>query len=729
MKLFTRENTAGIFRGFSEGGLEFHADLILPYRTKYHTTPMHGQFLIVQLEDDDEAVLGRITSITSLGRLTSSAGEDYGIRALDDERPIPEDLREQYLKYQVDIRVLGVLRVVDEKLVFAASHRRLPHVGSKIAFLTDEVLKEVAGHNIENSAALGYFALGEFVYAAGEDKLSVQPWMRVKSPVVIPKFRVNELVARRTFVFARAGFGKSNLVKLLFANLYLNKPEIEKRGGNKVPVGTVIFDPDGEYYWPDDKDRPGLCDVPDLHDKLVVFTPKEGPSSFYESFVAGDIRLDIRRLRPAEVITIALSAEKQEQQNVRKLKGMNDNDWHELVDVVYRDGNAADGNTIKRLMRLDDGQDAEMVAARANMTTIIKMLHDPSSQFMDMLLVALQEGKLCVVDVSQMRGTPALVLSGLILSRIFDHNQEEFTKAQPRTIPVIAVVEEAQAVLGSEGSSGEGPYISWVKEGRKYDLGAVLITQQPGAISGEILSQGDNWFSFHLLSATDLKSIKYANAHFSDDILSSLLNEPIPGHCVFWSSVSGKSYPIPIRIMSFEERYKALDSEYNRPAIETGATPLKERFADALASVGKRKEAPSEEKRQYPDGDKGYSEGLPEEEKADERQDALATYEEAAIEAFSERYDFLERLKEYGVPWKAALEVLKEKLPDVISNRDSLAHQLVPRAMTAVFGEQEVGWGTERRESKSGKGFTTWLVVLNGKEKEEHEVYEDDVPF
>ncbi len=232
---------------------------------------------------------------------------------------------------------------------------------------------------------------------------------------------------------------------------------------------------------------------------------------------------DIRRLRPGDVISIALSPEKQDQQNVRKLKGMNDADWHQLVDLVHREGNAADGDTIKDLLRLESGQDAEMVAARANMTTIVRMLHDPSSQAMDMLLPALRDGKLCIIDVSQMRGTPALVLSGLILRRIFDHNQAEFTKAQPQTISVIAVVEEAQAVLGNGDSSGEGPYITWVKEGRKYDLGAVLITQQSGAISSEILSQGDNWFCFHLLSAGDLRAIKSANAHFSDDLLASLL--------------------------------------------------------------------------------------------------------------------------------------------------------------------------------------------------------------
>jgi hypothetical protein len=532
--------------------------------------------------------------------------------------------------------------------------------------------------------------------------------MQIKSPLVIPKFHIIDLVARRTLIFARAGFGKSNLVKLLFANLYRNTPTVEKRGGKQVPVGTVIFDPDGEYFWPDDKNRPGLCDVPELHDNVVVFTPKAGPSQFYQSFVAGDIRLDIRRLRPGDVISIALSPEKQDQQNVRKLKGMNDTDWHQLVDLIHRDGNGADGRTVRQLLRLEDGQEAEMVAARANMTTIVRMLHDPSSQMMDMLLAALREGRICVIDVSQMRGTPALVLSGLILRRIFDRNQEEFTKAQPETIPVIAVVEEAQAVLGSTGSSGEGPYVSWVKEGRKYDLGAVLITQQPGSISGEILSQGDNWFAFHLLSAGDLRAVKSANAHFSDDILSSLLNEPIPGHGVFWSSVGGKSYPIPIRVLSFEGQYQARDPKYDQPGADTAAAGLRHRFNAALASA--RRLVPADT---TPSASQAKVTEAPHDEpEVDEEQDTLATYEDASIEAFKNDKAFLNKLTQYGVPWKGVKEQLKKFIPDVLSDRDNMAHRLVPKAMTAIFGKQEVGWKTEKRPSKSGSGFTTWILVL-----------------
>src|SRR5437867_6236803 len=110
MELFPKDEIVGVFRGYTEGGLEFHADLVLPYRNDFQSIPMHGQFLLVQLETPEEAVLGRIASFSSEGKLSSGYGEEFNIRALREARPVPEDLREQYLKYRVTIRVLGVLR-------------------------------------------------------------------------------------------------------------------------------------------------------------------------------------------------------------------------------------------------------------------------------------------------------------------------------------------------------------------------------------------------------------------------------------------------------------------------------------------------------------------------------------------------------------------------------------------------------------------------------------------
>lgn len=694
MTLFPRDQVVGIFRGFSQGGMEFHADLVLPYRSEFQSIPMHGQFLIVQLENQNEGVLGRITSTTADGRLTQGAGEDYGLRVIAEDREIPEDLRDQYLKYRVNIRVLGVLREVGGRIVFAPSQRRLPHVGSRVAFLSPELLREVAGHNLEG-AELGFLALGEFIYARGDRRLKVEEWMQVREPVVVPRFPIRQLVSRRSFVFARAGFGKSNLNKLLFAGLYEETPTVEKRGGRQVPVGTIIFDPDGEYFWPDDKNRPGLCDVPHLQDRIVVFTNREAPSRFYQSFVAGGIKLDIRRLRPADVISIALSPEKQDQQNVRKLKGMNDADWSELVDAIAAEGNATDLGLIKRLLRLEEGQEAEALAARANMTTIVKMLHDRSSQMLDMLLAALKQGCICVVDVSQLRGSSALVLSGLILNHIFQHNQEQFTRAEPDTIPTIAVIEEAQSVLGPGGGSGAEPYIAWVKEGRKYDLGAVMITQQPGSISTEILSQGDNWFVFHLISAADLTALKRANSHFSDDLLSSLLNEPIPGHAVFWSSSGGKPYPVSIRVFSFEERYQVLDPDGTRGAVETFAQRLRSTYEAVLR----------------PAGEAAAARAHPEEAAAEEDVDSLKLPLSRAFEKVRSDKAFMDELRTTGVPWGVIVGKIKEHLPTEWHDLDNRAYQSVKPFLDETFGQGN--WDTEKRPTRDGIRSVTWAFVRN----------------
>lgn len=702
VQLFPREEVVGIFRGFQQGGLEFHADLVLPYRNEFQNIPMHGQFLLVQLETPDEAVLGRIASFSSEGKLSFGSGEEFNIRAVREERPIPEDLREQYLKYRVNIRVLGVIRRNGQGLTFVPSHRRLPHVGSQVAFPSREVLREIAGHNIDG-APIGHLAFGEYIYASGDKTFETKEWMQLVAPEVLVRFPIESLVSRRSFIFARAGFGKSNLNKLLFSKLYATTPYVSKRGDKRVAVGTVIFDPDGEYFWPDDKGRPGLCDVPALEDKLVVFTDRRNPSPLYQSFVAGGIKLDIRRLRPGDVISIALGPERQEQQNVRKLRGLNSERWESLVNMIDANGNATPLEDICRLLDLDvERQEAEALAARANMTSIVRMLHDKSSQLMDMLVHALSEGKLCIIDVSQMRGGQSLVLSGLILRRIFDRNQQEFTAADPKTIPTIAVVEEAQSVLNENAPASE-PYVAWVKEGRKYDLGAVLITQQPGSIPVEILSQGDNWFIFHLLSAADLGSLKKANAHFSDDLLSSLLNEPIPGQGVFWSSVGGKPYPVSLRVLSFERMYALRDADYKHPAGNTYAITLRKKFANV------RRKAPE---ARVPDGTAAQS-GMATDslspEEGESTVDVMANIERQATEALRADTNLRAKIESSnGIAWRAIQEKIKEALPEFLDARDQAAYNLVPKVLGAIYGQQSKAW-------ESFKNPTTGATYVRSK--------------
>ena len=689
MELFAKSKVVGVFRSFREGGMEFHAELALPYHRAFHQTPMHGQFLIVQLATPEEAVLGRITSLSAEGKLSSGVGEEYNIRAMQAGEEVPDDLRKEYLKYRVNIRVLGVLRNGNQGLLFSPSHRRLPHVGSRVAFLTDDVLQEICGHNVKG-AAIGHFALGEYVYDA-EDK--AEALVQSKKPENLVKFPMHSLVARRSFIFARAGFGKSNLNKLLFSKLYETTPKVKKRDGEK-PVGTIIFDPDGEYFWPDDKGRPGLCDVPHLQDKLVVFTNRKAPSAFYESFTADGVKLDLRQFPASDVISIAVAPERQDQQNVIKLRSLSRERWHALIDLIDQDSHWAETEKVAKIMGLDPKtQEVEASAARSNMAHVVRMLHDKSSQFKDSLIGALEAGKICVVDVSSLRGGQAFILGGLLLRRIFDRNQREFTRANPQTIPVIAVIEEAQAVLNERATSAE-PYIAWVKEGRKYDLGALLITQQPGSIPNEILSQGDNWFLFHLLSAGDLANVRRANSHFSDDLLASLLNEPIPGQGVFWSSVGGKPYPVAFRALLFESMYEALDPNDTLGAVKTFATQLtkaKERVIEqARKAQGKATPHPPSDQAE---DDKPVA------------PDLEAYYRQLAVRAVKGNKQVMQRLQGDGMPWYGVQMAIADALPKTVENRiQGKAYELVPPTMTKIFGPEPENWHT-RKGGPSGSTY------------------------
>jgi uncharacterized protein len=711
MTLFERSHVVGVFRGFSEGGMEFHADIVMPYRDEFQAIPMHGQFVLVELEHEHEAVFGRITSIASQGRLTSPVGEDYAVRAVRDQRPIPDELRDQYLKYKVDIRVLGVLREEATKLIFVPSHRRLPHVGAKVAFLTPELLAEVANANdkAEDTAEIGFLAFGEFIYSGGDPRAPVEPWMVTMSPAIIPRFQISKLVSRRSFVFARAGFGKSNLVKLLFSKLYATDPSVRRRNGTRVPVGTIIFDPDGEYFWPDHHGRPALCDVVDLTDRLVVFTNRKAPSRTYASFVVDGVKLDIRQLPAARVIGLALSPEKQDQQNVVKLRGLSADKWRELVDMIYKDRYDADSRRVAALLGIKDkeGDDVQVIAAVANMVRVVRELHDPSSQLLRALKAALTDGKLCVVDISQMRGPQGLQLAGIILSDIFEHNQEQFTEAEPRTIPTIAVVEEAQSVLGASGIRDDSPFVAWIKEGRKYDLGALLITQQPGSIPAELVSQGDNFFVFHLLAEGDLTALKRANAHFSGDILAALLNEPLVGHGVFWSSAPGtdehaKPYPLSVRVLDFNQAHKLLDAGYRGAPLDNYAAKLRQRFSSAISAAIQQTSPGTGPHIDVDDAD------LPL-----EPVDADAAYRSAAIARLRADHNFRPEITSSGMWWWRVARWLGNYGPgeEIVGAGEGFnwGMSVVEQALNEIFGKN--GWKKEHREYK-GKSLV-WVTVVN----------------
>jgi Helicase HerA, central domain len=541
----------GTFKGFAESGLEFTAEIVSPFQSEYR--PNIGEFIAVSLTRES-AILGRITRFFPMGVLSSWEGEEYLAEMRRRNREIPEDLKDTKLRYTVNVKLLGSIEVGAGQFIYHPSIRQLPHLGAKVGTLSDDALAFACtlGIGERHSVPIGHYVIGETVFDGGNGGKEI--------PVM---FDLHRLVARRTYVFARAGYGKSNLIKLLTARLY----------EQEQPGGMVIFDPEGEYAFRDQRGRPGLADVPYLAEKLVVYTNRRVPAP-YDRWVAGRVKLNLCDLRPADVVGQCIADTKQETVFANVIRGLDSTQWADLVGLLEADGYRADEQRIAQATgyRQRSRDDVVIGAIKNNLTPVVNTLHWGESDLVRSLRGHLAEGRIVVIDISLLSSANGYRVAGLILNELFRRNQENFIAgSEGEVIPTIAVLEEAQSFL-PKGVSDASPFVAWAKEGRKYQLGAILVTQQPGSIAPELLSQGDNFFAFHLLSVGDLKSLQDHNAHYANDVLAAILNEPIKGNVYLWSAPD-QPFVLPARVHNFEDWANGLaeKSEHKKKVVETPA--------------------------------------------------------------------------------------------------------------------------------------------------------------
>src|SRR2546429_608011 len=134
--LFANSQTMGTFKGFNEKGLEFAAEIVAPYDAGMLERPQLGQFLLIELGSVEEASLGRITKFVPTGLLAGPEGEDYVNTMQRRNQAVPEDLKQQRLKYRVQVKLLGAVKIENDEIVYVPSQRRLPHLRGRGALPT-----------------------------------------------------------------------------------------------------------------------------------------------------------------------------------------------------------------------------------------------------------------------------------------------------------------------------------------------------------------------------------------------------------------------------------------------------------------------------------------------------------------------------------------------------------------------------------------------------------------
>jgi len=523
------EDVVGIFVGLESSSNEYIAYLIAPYKPDF---PIEiGDLLLIK--STDSQIVTRVMDYFPRGEFMTSMGERWlnEITSQGAIDAVGQDIKRSKISYRVRIKVLGSM----SNGMFSPGLRRIPQITSKVKLPDEDEFKNIimgAVEGRESDVYIGNHALNDGV--------------RIY-------FDQSQLNSKRTFIFARAGYGKSNLMKIICREW---KPD---------NGGLLVFDPEGEYAVTDKKGRPGIMDARGA----LLLTNQKVDDNLCN--VHKDIKLDLRAVPHKMAVPILVTPEKHENVFFNKVMGMERDVWSKLVDLLHNNGWNARQQDINDLITqnrhgdYNDAQNEKSVVTQAiinNLVPAVQRLHRPGSNTLDIIKSALRRGEVIIFDISRIDSQTARDVSSIIIKSVFEENKSNFiTHGGNSLIKATFVLEEAHTVLSESHRGAPSAFVELAKEGRKYNLGGIFITQQPGSIPPEIVSQGDNFFVFHLLSKTDLRSLSGANAHYSDDIITQILNEPIPGKSYMWTS--HQPFVIPITVRNFE------DSELTTPNKST----------------------------------------------------------------------------------------------------------------------------------------------------------------
>jgi len=455
------------------------------------------------------------------------------------ERELSERDKQKMFSYTYKVRILGTYTDNGTSIFFTTAVRKLPTVSYIARHLNKREIEAILNKANENGAPIGYLCIGETVF---KDKGQIL-------------FKIDKLRNKRTMIFAQSGFGKTNLVKVL----------LHYMTGNTT-YGKLIFDLNGEYFLRGITTY-GMGDIddPSTRSNVVVYSDKELPNEYKDSkrFVhGGKVLLNMHKhLTVGDILNFGAGFSEVMKSFLLYLDEEGVSDFIQKIDVYVSDPQKLHQDYPDFFGKIKNGkEDASarktIMAIRKRIRHLIdegKGLHSKSSDLAEKVFEYLKQGKTVIIDLSLKDNMDASIISTILVRKLFDNNKENFTSDKPENvINTVIFVEEAQNVLSEEFvKSNTNPFVRVAKEGRKFGLGLVAITQRPSAISEEIRTQAENFFAFHMGNSDDIKALIKSNINYDGVIANFIQRETIAGNLYMVSS--DQAFALPVRVSEFEK--------------------------------------------------------------------------------------------------------------------------------------------------------------------------------
>ncbi len=272
-----------------------------------------------------------------------------------------------------------------------------------------------------------------------------------------------EVFSHHILVASATGKGKSNLVKVMSAS-------VVEQGF----VSLLILDPHDEYYG---RNGPGL------KGKVLYYTTKHYPG-------ASSLKINISKLRPSHFRGVVEFSDAQEEAMLSYYNNFGE-DWiKELLSrklVSERDEMGVRRETLEVLRRRFN---ALIGISYKDERLACKGIFDEQAgkTTIEDICDSLENGKSVVVDTSLLSSEIEVLVGSMLAKEIFRRYRNYKMKGVKKPI-ISVVIEEAPRVLGKDVlAKGSNVFSSIAREGRKFGIGLVAITQLPSLIPREILA-------------------------------------------------------------------------------------------------------------------------------------------------------------------------------------------------------------------------------------------------
>ena len=373
-----------------------------------------------------------------------------------------------------------------------------------------------------------------------------------------------DLVGNRLAVFAQSGFGKTNAIKVILW------------GAMDQSYGKLIFDRRGEYV-PDTSDERGkvwgLVNHPNAKDKLVLFTNRE--SRLQDNGLQNSVHslkkfaIKIEDIPPVDLIGLHPNMTNPQREFLYVYEGdPNDTKYSVYKDVMAQSNGRWDesnwnttladwfGNK-EATQKLDYSAAIVVRSVRKKLATMRnRPFVDVKGDGINEVFGHLRAGRTVVIDLSgYVSERDRTFVATLITRKLFNHNLQflDSDDSQKGKIKTVIFFEEAQTLLSNERISEGSIFVDVAKEGRALEIGLVAITQQPSAISTNILSQFNSFIALHLEFTEDIQFLKKVAGNFEG--LEMDLRRKVPGHAYLVTRL--KPFAIPLKVFHFNRDFVA----------------------------------------------------------------------------------------------------------------------------------------------------------------------------